>query len=188
MLSDELLKIIHRCQHADEQAFRRLIELHYEYAFRVSFRVLGDGDESKDAVQETFIRVWQNIGTFDTRMTFTTWLFRIASNVALDSSRRRARRKRILVPLGLAEGRPAEYDGPQKHESTNLAEIAHSLLDRLSPVQRLVFALRDFEDLSIDDVASITGLTEGSVKTNLSYARKKIRTLLDTEYDVKGAE
>ncbi len=181
-MTDEVRRIIQACQRGDASAFRQLVTLHYDYVYRLAFRVLLDRDEAADAAQEVFIKVWRTIGTFTPTMRFTTWLYRIVVNTALDARRHRVRREALAATSADEFG---TLNGPDKQaEGNDLAGIAVSLLSHLSPTQRMIVALRDFEDLSPQEVASITGISESSVKANLSYARKKLRELFASDYGV----
>jgi len=181
-LTDDLVDIIRAAQRGDESAFRRLIERHFAYAYRVAYRVLLDPDDAQDAAQNAFIKLWQQLGTFNTAMNFTTWFYRIVANAAIDHHRRATRQHAAARSHGTETAPPAHAPA----ESREIGTIVRSLLSRLPAVQRLVFALRDVEDLSVDEVATVTGMSTSSVRTNLSYARKKVRDLLSTEYDIRG--
>ena len=183
-MTKDLNTIIHAAQRGDESAFRLLIEQHYGYVHRLAYRILLDHDDAQDAAQETFVKVWQGLAHFTTSMNFTTWLYRIVSNTAID--RYRSRRRNAGVSLSQAKDIPDGGSASSAVLSNEIDEIIRDLLGHLPPLQRLVLALRDVEDLSIDDVASITGTSAQSVRTNLSYARKKMRELLATEYDIQG--
>ena len=171
----------------DRQAFRRVVERHYSYAYRLAFRTLRSIPDAEDVVQETFIKVWDHLPRFDRSARFTTWMYTIVANLCIDRLRRRERWRSWMRPEGYDwENAKDPVDAVQHHETQDLADIIRSLAGKLSPVQRIVFALRDLEDLDIAEVAAITGLSIGSVKTNLSYARRRIRTYLDTEYGITG--
>ena len=81
--------IIIRCQQGDKQAFRWVVQTHQQMVFSLALKMLCDEEEAKDAVQETFIRVWQGIRDFDPQRTFTTWLYTIASHLCLDRLKRK---------------------------------------------------------------------------------------------------
>ncbi|RPI44280.1 MAG: sigma-70 family RNA polymerase sigma factor, partial [Bacteroidetes bacterium] len=89
--------MIESCKHGDEAAFRMLIRSYSDIAFRVAHRMMNDEEESRDIVQESFITVWQKIGTYNPAREFTGWLYRIVVNKCHDALRRRKRMK--LVPL-----------------------------------------------------------------------------------------
>ena len=138
--------------------------------------------------QEAFIKAWTNLAQFDPERKFATWLYAIVSHQALDYLRSRKRRFALFTRDSDEAGFPELPDENALDETISHAELAaiiRRLTARLSPTQRLVFTLRDLHDLSIVEVLEITGLSEGSVKTNLHHARKHIRAMLERSYLVK---
>lgn len=178
-----------RSQHGDTAAFARLVRVHHSYAYGLALRLVCNEAEAEDVVQEAFVRAWKNLSHFDPNTRFTTWLYRIVTNLSLDCLRSRKHRpspEGLLPGDALTEGL-ADHDTPETLTSSrDLAKIIESLAGMLPETQRLVFTLRDIQDLSIAEVCDCTGLSSESVRSNLHYARKKLRERLGTEYDVKG--
>ena len=175
----------------DLAAFERLVRTHQQYAFSLAVKFLSDEAEATDVVQESFLRVWKHIDTYNPDQKFTTWLYRIVANLCIDRLRSLQRERRVfpsLRPDLALEGIPDERNWETLHSHQQLAEIVLMLSDRLSEKQQLVFTLRDLQDLSVDEVANITGLSVGSVKTNLHYARKYIRDILVRKYGVARSD
>jgi len=183
--------IFHRIRAGDMAAFEELVRHYQPYAYSLAVRLLCNEAEAEDAVQETFVRVWRNIGRYDPSIQFSTWLYRIVTNLCLDQLRARRRRNWISFPKENEDGQAiemrADVDLDELVSTENLVSIIYSLSGGLPETQRLIFVLRDLQDLSIQEVCNVTGLSEGSVKTNLHYARRKIREHLMQDYDVKGA-
>jgi RNA polymerase sigma-70 factor (ECF subfamily) len=172
--------LVARSAGGDTRAFAALMGETQQYAFSLAFRMLCDEDDAKDVVQEAFVRVWRHLGSFDGSSKFTTWLYSIVSRLCLDRLRARARQSANNVDLEACEGLSHAGEHPATAiENRELASIIEGLAGRLSPTQRLVFTLRDLQDLPVAEVCAITGLSEGSVKTNLCYARKALRALFD---------
>ena len=150
--------IISRCQAGDKEAFRSLVERCQGMVFSVALKMLADEEEAKDAVQETFLRVWLNIGKYnpryhsesggsDSSKRFTTWLYAIVSRLCLDRLKSRAR----IVAMPEDESvlrRYASADGQHELENREWAAIVRLLAEGLSPKQRLVFTLSQLEGLS----------------------------------------
>jgi RNA polymerase sigma-70 factor (ECF subfamily) len=150
--------------------------------------MLYDEDEAEDVVQEAFIRVWKHIDEFKGEHRFTTWLYAIVSNLCLDRLRRRKRTRRIFARYEQNPEIEHLADIPvtdEVHSNNDLVRIIRVLAERLSPKQRLVFALRDLQECSVEETAEITGMSAGSVKSNLCHARRHIRAMLESVYDVK---
>lgn len=170
-------ELIKQCRQHDENAFRKLVEMHQQMVFSFAFRMLCNEDDAKDAVQETFIRVWKNLDKYKPELKFTTWLFSIASNHCCDKIRSR---KRTLK----AENYEIHFlSGEENFEETairsDLAKVIRELTDNLTPKQKLVFTLRDLEGFEPEEVEKITGMTAGKIKGNLYLARQYIRKKLE---------
>ena len=183
--------IIRKCREGDSTAFGLLVRTHQVYAFALAFRMLSDEDEARDVVQESFIRVWKNLERYDPSQKFTTWLYAIVSRLSLDRLRSRSRANRFFRRGNddtLLEEARDNVDPETLYSNREIAQIITRLTDDLSPTQKLVFTLRDLQGCTIQEVCDITGLSGGSIKTNLSYARQKIRHLLATQYDITGSQ
>lgn len=172
----------------ETEAFGHLIRRHQKLAFALAFRLLCDEQEARDVTQEAFIKAWTNLARFDPERTFGPWLYTIVSHQALDHLRSRKRRFALFTRDSDEAGCPEIPHREELDESISNAELAaiiRRLTARLSPTQRLVFTLRDLHDLPIVEVLEMTGLSEGSIKTNLHHARKHIRAMLERSYLVK---
>ncbi len=84
----DLLKIIQRIKKGDQLALRQLVNLHQTYAFKLAFRIVCNEEDAKDIVQESFIKIWRNIKNYHTSVKFTTWMFKIITNTAIDQYRK----------------------------------------------------------------------------------------------------
>lgn len=181
----------HLAQSGDRTAFGRLMDAHLPMAYRLSVRWLGSTDEAKDASQEAFVKAWEHLGSFDAKRPFAAWLTTIVTRTCLDRLRRRQRSPfRWLGSERDTVADPVDVRPDPHHavEWDDLSTIVLGLLKRLPPTQRVVFALRDLEDLDVQEVANAMGISVSSVKANLSYARRRIRTILDEEYHVKDTK
>lgn len=150
------------------------------FAFSVAFRMLGDEDLAKDIVQETLVTVWQKISKIKSPEVYKTWLYRIVLNKCYDELRKQKRNPEISQDdsswAKLSE-RIAD-NSPEGIGKTDMAVIISGLTEKLSPKQKAVFILSDFEDMTNDEIAAITGMSKLTVKANLFYARKSIRNML----------
>ncbi len=161
----------------DLDAFRSLMEFHEDYAFALAYRLLHDEEDSKDVVQEAFIRVWNNLPRYRKEVKFTTWLYKIVTNLCYDRMKMDARRRRVLGFFNRSDV-PDGTDVHKRLEDTDLLEYVRSAIRLLPPKERLVLQLRDLQDFSIDEIADLTDMSVASVKTNLCYARKRIRSIM----------
>jgi len=162
-----------------EGAFEKLIDQTRRYAYETAYRITRSPEDSMDIVQEAYIRVWKNIGKFDSKGSFTYWFHSILRNLAIDWLRKQAAQNGKPVRSLEIPDRQSEESGPDSLlERTEVDGLIRIWLSRLPKTQQKVFIMRDLEGLSIKEVEEETGLTEPSIKTNLWLARKKLRELL----------
>ncbi len=165
----------------DELALGELIARKTGPLLQVVARIVGDAEEARDVVQVAFLRLWENRGRFDDRWSPNTWIYRIATNLAIDYWRSRKSRERAAEPVRLhllRAGANADDHDPAGLEGREVARIFDELAADLSEKQRLVFLLREVEGLSSAEVAEIAGCEESTVRNHLFNARKHLRTAL----------
>ena len=170
---------------ADEDAFDELIDRKSRPLLGLLYRIVGDREEARDLLQVTFLRVWEHCDRFNERWSPNTWLYRIASNLAIDLLRsRRSRQQRTdgfrSHLYRVVEGRRRlDLSSLQSREVTGiLLELSTFLTER----QRMVFVLRELEELPSKQVASILGCRESTVRNHLFSARKTLRRELVLRY------
>ncbi|MBQ9665736.1 MAG: sigma-70 family RNA polymerase sigma factor [Bacteroidaceae bacterium] len=170
--------IVARCQQGEKEAFRRVVQTYQRMVFSLALKMLCDEDEAKDMVQETFIRVWLNIRSYDPGQNFVTWIYTIATRVCLD----RLKSMKHTVPLPDDElvfrRYASDADTHRTLENKEWVSIVRMLADGLGEKQRLVFTLCHLEGLSSSEVEEITGMDAKQVKSNLYVARQTIRERL----------
>jgi RNA polymerase sigma-70 factor, ECF subfamily len=176
-------ELILKAQKGDKRAFRQIVDTHGRFAFAVAYKILLNEDDAKDAAQESFIKLWKYIGRYKFEAKFTTWFYKIVINMSLDKLKARKRQESIELPeLSDSEIENSFGRGDREYSNKELAEIITKLTARLSPKQRLVFTLRDLNGFDIDEVSESLSMSPGSVKSNLVYARRKIKEYLTTIY------
>ncbi len=167
--------LIRRAQAGDEEAFRLLVERHEDRAVRVAANMVGNMEDARDLAQEAFLRVFRNLDRFDFAHGFTTWLYRIVTNLGIDFLRRRRPVARVQ---GGEEGDEIELedqDAPAPSrglERSETAERVRACIDRLAPHFRSVLVLRELEGLSCLEIADIVGATHVTVRWRLHRGRK----------------
>ncbi len=185
MTSPSIYDDILRSKSGDTVAYGRIVRATRSYALRLAYRLLGRKEEAEDIAQEAFIRIWNNLSRFDHQKKFTTWLYTIVSNLCMDRLRARQREEARFERMNPGSADAASADVVDL-SAKELAEIVVSIARRLPPQQRLVFTLRDIEDLSVGEVEAITRLPARIVKANLYYARRAVRELLRSEFHITG--
>ena len=169
----------------EEAALAELIARKTKPLLQATQRILGDLEEARDVVQVTFFKVWENRRKFDERWSPNTWIYRIASNLAIDHLRSRKSRERSHEPvrqhlLHVADG-TAQRDLARLQDG-EVAAIFRELSAGLSEKQRMVFLLREIEGLSSPEVSQIVGCRESTVRNHLFNARKNLRRELRRRY------
>ena len=168
-----LLATIRAARQGDTRAFEDLMIATERRVALVAWRILGDAEEVKDAVQETFLRVFRHLGKYDERHDFAPWLYRIAVNVCRDLERAR-RRRRIFTSLD--DALPVAILEP--HRSEDVALLTKAIAS-LPERERYALVLRELDELSTDDVAAILGNSPATVRVQISKARAKLRAWFD---------
>ena len=172
------------------ESFRVLVDRHGRKVFGLAYRMTGNEHDADEVVQETFLRCYKRLDSFESRSTFSTWLYRIASNCALDLLARRKQDKTHMVESdareddGNPEERTLDYASPQPGPermllSSELRERVASAMKRLTDVERTAFVLRHFEGRSITEIGAVLKVREEAVKNTIFRAVKKMRTELE---------
>jgi RNA polymerase sigma-70 factor (ECF subfamily) len=176
--------LVRAAQAGDLEAFNLLVQRHERPVFNVALRLLRDVGLAEDATQDTFIRAWQNIGTFQTG-SVRSWLYRIATNRSYDMLRASARRPAGSLEAEIVEIEPIWSSSGQGDESPDAHTLRRELsiyleraLTALPDDQRMVVLLVDVQGLDYHEVAETLGIALGTVKSRLSRARAKIRQAL----------
>lgn len=164
-------------RHGDESAFAALVERHAGGLHRAIARILVDSTEAWDVVQMAFLRSWQSLERYDPRWSFSTWLYRIGTNLAIDLLRARSSRERAHVAGAehhlrlVGEGQSAGELARQREVDAILAE----LVTALPPQQRAAFVLRELEGHDTAEVADALGCSPTTVRNHVFQARKILR-------------
>ncbi len=180
-------RFIERLAAHDERAFNQLVEAYEHRVFRLLHRMLGRRDEAEDMAQEVFVQVFKAIGQFRGDAKLGTWVYRIAVNLcknrlkylsrrhsdAQDELETVAERAPLSHAKGVTYGAVAPPD--QVVEGYQVERIVQRCMAEIEPEFREVLVLRDVEDLSYDEIAEITGLADGTVKSRIHRARTLLK-------------
>jgi RNA polymerase sigma-70 factor, ECF subfamily len=176
---------VERAQSGDSDAFRLLVEQHSRVIFRLAFRMTGNEQDAEDVVQETFLRAYRRLSDYEARASFSTWLYRIASNYALDLIRMRKRHE-DRRERGSSEERdvlqsiPEASPGPDRIVyGSQVKDRVNAALDELSAQERTAFVLRHFEGLSIEEIGRTLGTGTNATKHSIFRAVQKLRRSLE---------
>lgn len=178
-------ELVERARHGDVKSFESLIEMTSPNIYNLGLRLMRNKEDAADIMQETYIKAYENLSKFKGESSFSTWLYRIATNNALMKLRKEKKRK---VDTGVLEGAAdkAHFDGltdwsgnPARHFRNNeLKEALNKAVDTLPPKYKSVFVLHDIQGLPIAEVADILSLSVPAVKTRSHRSRLFLREQL----------
>jgi RNA polymerase sigma-70 factor (ECF subfamily) len=158
-----------------------LVERYQRRVVGVAQAVVHNQDDAIELAQETFVRAYENLAKFESRSSFSTWLYRIAANLSIDFRRREGRHQvlrgedaeneinRLPSPRG---------DSYQETVRTELSKRINEALKELTPEHRAVILLREVEGLSYDEISEVLQVPRGTVMSRLHYARGRMRATL----------
>lgn len=184
MMADELVRA---AAGGDEDAFAQLVALHEKKVYNLALRMCGDPEDAWDAAQEAFLSAWRGLPSFRGEAGFSTWLYRLASNAAIDQLRRN-RRQREEASLDAGEmDTPDQSPGPQEAaEGSELQRAVADGLASLSEDHRRILLLREYQELSYDEIAQTLDMDLGTVKSRISRARRALRKILLESGNLSG--
>jgi RNA polymerase sigma-70 factor, ECF subfamily len=174
--------VLARAQQGDSEAFRALVERHSRSVFRLAYRMTGNEQDAEDVVQDALLRAYKQLGRFESRANFGTWLYRIVANCSVDLMRAKQSRHDITRRESLDDAieLPAQDSpGPERlAQSAEIQERVREALDGLSPLERAAFTLRHHEGRSIEEISTMLGLGTSAAKHSVFRAVKKLRVAL----------
>lgn len=162
----------------DASAFEELVQTYEAPVYRLALRMCGGrAEDAQEVAQETFLAAWRGLPRFRGQCRFSSWLYKLTANAAVDHLRRE-KRWPAAVPLENA-GEPADPHTPQEElERRELHRAVQQALDRLTPEHREVLLLRQMQGLSYQEIGAALSLEEGTVKSRISRAKRQLRTIL----------
>ena len=170
-------RLIENAKDGNHEAFRQLVERHMKQAYDVAYNFVNDHEQAEDIVQEAFVRAYRSLSSFRGEAGFGTWLYRIVTNLSLNSVAQTKRKARYVVDTVDVSSIPAlsTNDLPEAHDMALHIERA---LHELPTLQRAVVILRHMDGLSTRQVSTILRCSEGTVKTHLHRGLKKMKIKL----------
>ncbi len=174
-------ELVRRARRGDREAFGALVQRYQQRVVGVARALVHNPDDALELGQETFIRAFQNLSSFEGRSSFSTWLYRIASNLAIDW-----RRKENRYPVAHGEEADNELRKIPSAQGDSFGAVARDELNhkvrealkQLTPEHRQVILLREMEGLSYEEISEILDCPKGTVMSRLHYARSHLRSLL----------
>lgn len=180
--------LIARAQQGDTTAFRQLFRRHQGTVSRIVYRMIGPSPDVEDVVQDVFLNVYRSLPSFRGDAKFSTWLYRLATNVTrmhLRRGRSRPRFSDVEVPETRRDGPPPETPLVQVERAERVRAL-YRLLDTLSEKKREVLVLHDLEGVPAKEIAAALDIPVLTVRTRLFYARKELYAALAAEPSLEG--
>jgi RNA polymerase sigma-70 factor (ECF subfamily) len=171
----------------DSEAFRALVNSHSRAVYRLAHRMTGNPQDAEDVVQDTFLKAYRQLGRFESRANFSTWLHRIAVNCSIDLIRSRRHQESGHDAADLEALDSARDEGVQRVDpsperlmlSSEVQQRVGEAMETLTPMERAAFVLRHFEGQSIDDISRALGLKANAAKHSIFRAVRKMRLALE---------
>ena len=183
-MQDELL--IRRAQRGDADAFEQLLLEHQKNVYNLCYRMAGNPDDAMDLSQETFLRAWRCLDQYQFASAFSTWLYRLCSNICIDFLRKRRRQQTVPLTVEDADGEEQTYAVPdaqplpeEQVELKLTREILQAAMAQLLPEHRAVLQLRVVNEMSYEQIADVLDIQIGTVKSRLSRARNQLKKILE---------
>lgn len=194
---DEELRLVEGLRSGDDNAYEALIVRYQQPVYNLIYRLMDDPGDSSDIVQEVFLKIFRNIGSFRGQSSLKTWIYRIAVNEAHNHRRWFSRHRRQEVGLEpeddsargyrdtLSDPSRSPFETVADHETRLMIETA---LAEVNPNFRAAVVLRDMEDLSYEEIAEVLQLSLGTVKSRILRGREALRKLLTGRLEFDQAE
>ncbi len=183
-------EMISGCKNGDRDAFNALMEKYQKQVFSIAYGMLSDYEDASDASQEVFIKIYKSIASFKGESSFSTWMYRICSNVCNDILRKRQKRGATVSLDSEEENASAlqlQSDEPTPEEQLELNErqkAVREAINELSPEYKEVIMYSDMHQLSYDEIALILKCPKGTVKSRLNRARNALRKKLSSRREL----
>jgi RNA polymerase sigma-70 factor (ECF subfamily) len=178
-------RLIKQAISGDRQAFSEIVELYKNKIYQVAFRMLGNRSEAEDIGQETFLRVYANLARYDQEHKFSTWIYRIATNLCIDQLRKRQFVYSLDQEIAATDGLDMysqiadEGKGPEAEAVTLEVQLeVQQALNQLPAKYKSIMVLRYIEDLSLQEISEIVDLPVTTIKTRIHRGREALKNLL----------
>lgn len=186
--------LVAKARDGDSAAFAQLVSRYERKIFRLAMHVTRDNEDAEEVLQETFLKAYEHLGEFKGHSKFYTWLVRIAVNESLMKLRKRKTGKSVSLDETFDTGEDTvtreiaiwEENPEQRYSREELRRILDEAVDGLSPIFRAVFVLRDIDELSTEETASVLNISIPAVKSRLLRARLQLRDKLTRFFKRKG--
>ena len=178
-------ELVERAKRGDETAFEALVTDNEKRIYNLCRRLVGNPEDAAELTQEAFLNAWRGLGRFQGESSFSTWVYRLATNVCIDFLRRQARRREVAPvqsiddeELSWTEPADWEQDPHRQLERAELNRAVSQGLERLPDHHRQVLVMRELSGLSYQEIGDALALDLGTVKSRIARARLALRKIL----------
>ena len=175
--------LINRSLNSDSQAFAQLVDLHKAMVFNIVIKILRKREEAEECAQDVFIKVYQSLNTFKHKAKFSTWLYRIAFNMAISRNRKKSIETTELnedIYRNITEDEI--YSNFEKQNIEEQCKIIDKAIEALPAEDAVIITLFYLDEKSVEELAFIMGLTKSNIKVKLHRARKKLYVMLSKTF------
>ncbi len=166
----------------DAEAFEQLVRRKTPKVYALCYRIIGNAEDAKDIAQLVFIKLWENLGKYDSAYAFDTWLYRMVTNVAIDFIRNRQSRENAVNSTLRLVRTSTDAEQGVVMQRKEIETVFNEVSSVLSPKQKTIFVMREMEDLPSAEIAKILGCRESTVRNHLFNARKLMQAQLRQRY------
>lgn len=192
MVSD--VELIGKFNNGDLDAFEQLIIRYEKKIYSICFYFLKNREDAEDAAQEIILKLYKKLGSFRNEASFSTWMNYVASNTCRDYLRKRKRNKVLYLDddIQTEDGRisrelPSEESTPEERvENKELGALMQDTIAKLKEDHREILLMREYQELSYEEIAEILGISVGTVKSRIYRARKDLKAILSTGEQLEG--
>ena len=184
-------RLVALARDGDRGAFAELVDMYKGKLFHLAFRMLGNKQEAEDAVQDAFMRMYEHLGRYDSQHKFSTWIYRIATNLCIDRLRRRKSSYSLDADFSEGDGmdgysllKSAEPLPEQQLVLSERQQIIAKAMDALPAKYKSAMALKYYQDLSLQEISDILHIPVSTVKTRIHRGRDYLRRKLEKEKDL----
>ncbi len=175
-------ELLQRCAEGNRTAFRQIFEAYRSYAYNLIYKITGPGGDHEDLIQDVFFQVYLSLKSFKGQSTFKTWFHRLVIHACTRRWRYQNTEKRIS-PKDLVSMDAVEYGLSSREQSQEkrvvLKDLVEKALDKLDMNLRIPLVLHIYSEMDLAEIAQIVDIPEGTVKSRLFTARKRMREYLD---------
>lgn len=177
-LSSNENELVNQAKEGQTEAFSRLVEKYRQKVFQTSMGFLHNADDAEDLTQDIFVKVWHSLKSFDGRSTFSTWLYRIAVNQAINQVRKNKLRSFAGINSEIHESQYSDDNAEETLERKELKKQIWQAIDKLKSNQKKAFVLFYYQELSIKEVAEVMDLSQKATESLVFRARKNLQKAL----------